>query len=146
MAPAVRLGQHPQPCSILLRSKAAALLTRRSARAKKIYVEEPAEESDIILAAQLSRTRPHSADSALACLAPDVGKEHFEERINFLCKVLYFYYCSMRREVPAFSNLSSLHGVWSNPADTALPVFDDFPEIESIEGLRCGWIGVEDLL
>lgn len=60
---------------------------------------------------------------------PDEGKQRFETRVRSLCKVLYFYYCNLRKKIPSWSNTGSLDGVWS-------PVFDDFPKVEPIEAFE----------
>lgn len=68
-------------------------------------------------------------------LAPDIaGRKAFAFRVNRLCRVLYFYYCMMRRKLPSWAPMRDLHGVWSAYPDTALPVFEEFPSEESIDG------------
>lgn len=64
------------------------------------------------------------------------GREAFAYRVNRLCRVLYFYFCMLRRKLPAWSTSKELHGVWSNYPDTSLPVFEGFPSEESIDGFH----------
>lgn len=79
--------------------------------------------------------------------APDAGKQRFEEHVNSLCRILYFYYCSMRRtKLPSFSSKDSLGGIWSNYADTSLSIYDDFPKVESIDGFEAWMKMGKDLI
>jgi hypothetical protein len=65
------------------------------------------------------------------------GKERFEERVNGLCRVLYFYYCGLRRKLPIWTGAAgNLMGVRAKYADTEVEVFDNFPGLESIEGFE----------
>jgi len=68
--------------------------------------------------------------------APDAGKRQFEDRVNSLCRVLYFYYCSMRSKIPSWCDKRDLDGIWSSYADTRSQIFDKFPEQDSIEGFE----------
>jgi hypothetical protein len=63
----------------------------------------------------------------------DAGKERFEYRVINLCRVLYFYYCNVKKKLPAFANPKGLEGIWSSYAD-ASSIYDDFPKFESIDG------------
>ena len=67
--------------------------------------------------------------------APDAEKKGFEERVQSLCRVLYFYYCSLRRRLPAWTNSRELEGMISEYPDAG-KVFDDFPGVESVEGFE----------
>jgi hypothetical protein len=64
---------------------------------------------------------------------PDAAKERYEERVKSLCKILYFYYTSVKLKLPAWSAPTDLDGVWSNYADAA-SVWDDFPCTATMEG------------
>lgn len=64
------------------------------------------------------------------------GKEAFAYRVHSICRVLYFYFCMMKRKLPAFCSKKELYGVWSTYPDTRLPVFEDFPREESINGFK----------
>lgn len=73
--------------------------------------------------------------------------EMYEDRVQRLCRVLYFYYMSVKVRLPAFSN--STHqghaGVWSTYAD-ALPVWDDFPTVSTMEGFEAWMARGKDLI
>lgn len=70
-------------------------------------------------------------------MAPDpVGKAAFENRVNTLCRQLYFYYCMLRRKIPSWTASDDLNGVQSTYADTSNSVFDDFPGDESADGFE----------
>jgi hypothetical protein len=66
----------------------------------------------------------------------DRGEERFVYRVNSLCRILYFYYCSLRSKMSSWTDTKQLQGVWSNYADTSLPIYDDFPQENSIEGFH----------
>lgn len=68
----------------------------------------------------------------------DIDKERYEERVRSLCKVLYFYYTSVKLRLPAWMSKGELEGVWSVYAD-ANRVWDDFPAITTAEGFE-GWM------
>ncbi|GJC83168.1 hypothetical protein ColLi_06006 [Colletotrichum liriopes] len=62
------------------------------------------------------------------------GRRQVELRVQTLCRVLYFYYCCVRRRLPVWPNLKALSGIHSKYPDTESEVWDDFPGDESIEG------------
>jgi hypothetical protein len=64
---------------------------------------------------------------------PDINKERYEERVRSLCRILYFYYTSVRLKLPSWLAPTELDGVWSTYAD-ADPVWDDFPSASTLEG------------
>jgi len=66
---------------------------------------------------------------------PDINKDRYEERVRSLCRILYFYYTSVRLKLPAWSASTELDGVWSSYAD-AKPVWDDFPSVSTLEGFN----------
>jgi ribosomal protein L37AE/L43A len=66
----------------------------------------------------------------------DIFRDRFVERVRRLSMTLYFYYCSMMRRLPGFSDArAELRGTPSTYADAA-SFFDDFPVEESIEGFE----------
>ncbi|WYZ42565.1 hypothetical protein EsH8_VI_000264 [Colletotrichum jinshuiense] len=70
--------------------------------------------------------------------AMDDGDEHadqlqFELRVQSLCRVLYFYYCCVRRRLAVWTNFEALRGILSTYPDTQVDVWDDFPGAESVE-------------
>ncbi|WEW58884.1 hypothetical protein PRK78_004352 [Emydomyces testavorans] len=66
---------------------------------------------------------------------PDINKERYEERVWTLCKVLYFYYTSVKLKLPSWMKHDGLDGVWSMYAD-ADQVWDDFPLMGTAEGFE----------
>lgn len=66
---------------------------------------------------------------------PDAAKERYEERVRSLCKILYFYYTSVKLKLPAWRTPDNLDGMWSNYAD-ATSIWDDFPAIATVEGFE----------
>ncbi|OLN97217.1 hypothetical protein CCHL11_02059 [Colletotrichum chlorophyti] len=69
----------------------------------------------------------------------NAGQRQFEHRVQSLCYVLYFYYCCVRRRLPAWNNVKALSGITSRYADTECEVWDDFPGPESTDGFAA-WI------
>ncbi|KAF7564070.1 hypothetical protein G7046_g54 [Stylonectria norvegica] len=68
-------------------------------------------------------------------------KDSFAARVQALCRILYFYYCSMRRRLPSYTDITALQGKWSNYADTQRGIWEDFPQTESVEGFK-EWMAV----
>ncbi|OHW96251.1 hypothetical protein CSPAE12_05135 [Colletotrichum incanum] len=64
----------------------------------------------------------------------DAGRRQVELRVHALCRVLYFYYCCVRRRPSVWPNLKALSGIHSKYPDTETEVWDDFPGDESVEG------------
>ncbi|KAF9879675.1 hypothetical protein CkaCkLH20_02486 [Colletotrichum karsti] len=62
-----------------------------------------------------------------------------QHRVKTLCRVLYFYYCSVRRKLATWSTVKSLRGVLSKYQDTDCEVSDDFPGDETVEAFE-GWM------
>ena len=65
----------------------------------------------------------------------DPFRGHFVERVENLCKVLYFYYFTLQKRIGAWNDMSGLKGEMSSYPD-ATPVFDDFPTVQSIQGFE----------
>ena len=63
-------------------------------------------------------------------------KEKFADRVQSLCRILYFYYCCMVRRLPAHTDRSELKGRRNSYADTQRPVWEAFPHEESIAGFE----------
>ncbi|KAK1999611.1 hypothetical protein LX36DRAFT_655320 [Colletotrichum falcatum] len=63
-----------------------------------------------------------------------------EQRVQSLCRVLYFYYCCVRRRLPVWTNIEALSGIRSRYPDTQREVWDNFPGDESVEGFKV-WMG-----
>ncbi|TEA11809.1 hypothetical protein C8034_v007301 [Colletotrichum sidae] len=141
--------------------------------------ENPMDEDEILLAAQLSRImcrkvevkgyshlqrilHHHSdnpQDGELVALLKDLGSILFtlrwryswwmvilsdtdeeraacQARVHELCRVLYFYYCSVRRKIGSWSTAGGLHGTWSRYADTDVKVWDEFPGDETVDAFN----------
>jgi hypothetical protein len=63
----------------------------------------------------------------------DVNKERYEYRVQSLCRILYFYYTSVKLKLPSWSEPNSFDGVWSEYADAAA-IWDDFPSVPTLDG------------
>ncbi|OHF03564.1 hypothetical protein CORC01_01283 [Colletotrichum orchidophilum] len=63
-------------------------------------------------------------------------KQAVYARVQSLCRILYFYYCSVRRRLPVWTNIEALSGIRSKYPDTEAEVWDDFPGNECIEGFE----------
>ncbi|KAK6213648.1 hypothetical protein QIS74_09650 [Colletotrichum tabaci] len=66
----------------------------------------------------------------------DASRRHAELRVHTLCRVLYFYYCCVRRRLPVWTNIDTLRGIHSRYPDTESKVRDDFPGDESLAGFE----------
>lgn len=77
-----------------------------------------------------------SGASSSATVAEQHDKDRFATRVQTLCRILYFYYCSMQRRLPASSDRSGLRGKFSRYADTGTEVWEVYPSVESVEGFE----------
>lgn len=59
----------------------------------------------------------------------------YVERVKALTMVLYFYFFTAKRRISSWTTPEGLKGLWSRYADT-LPMWDDFPTEESVDGLE----------
>ncbi|KAL0938648.1 zn 2cys6 transcription factor [Colletotrichum truncatum] len=59
-----------------------------------------------------------------------------QNRVLMLCRVLYFYYCSVRRKLAMWSTIDALRGVPSKYPDTESEVWDDFPGDETADAFE----------
>ncbi|KAK1542244.1 hypothetical protein CPAR01_05631 [Colletotrichum paranaense] len=64
----------------------------------------------------------------------DARKQAVHTRVQSLCRILYFYYCCVRRRLPVWTNVDALRGIHSRYPDTEAEIWDDFPGNESLEG------------
>lgn len=69
---------------------------------------------------------------------PDRERITYAKRVRHLTMVLYFYFFSIKRSISSWSNPSGMDGVWNEYADT-LPMWDNFPTVESLEGMQ-NWL------
>lgn len=77
-----------------------------------------------------------SGASACSPCAKQREKEKFENRVQQLCRILYFYYCSMTRRLPAYGDRTALEGKVSSYADTQRDIWEEFPKWDSIAGFE----------
>ncbi|KKK17163.1 hypothetical protein ARAM_002464 [Aspergillus rambellii] len=71
--------------------------------------------------------------------APDPSKQHYVDRVNLLCRILYVYYTCVLAKLPSWCASEVPKGVWSTYADAESPVWDDFPIDPTDEGFK-KWI------
>lgn len=67
---------------------------------------------------------------------PDPGQQHYVERVELLCRILYVYYTSVLIKLPSWSTTNYLKGKWSRYADTEQEIWDDFPADPSETGFQ----------
>jgi len=67
----------------------------------------------------------------------DVFRDRFVYRVEQLCRVLYFYYFTLKSRIGSWvgEEMSALRGEWSSYPDSS-SVFDDFPTVNSIQGFE----------
>ncbi|KAF7592775.1 hypothetical protein BBP40_012533 [Aspergillus hancockii] len=70
---------------------------------------------------------------------PDPSKQHYVDRVDLLCRILYVYYTCVLAKLPSWTAADVPKGVWSTYADTENAVWDDFPVDPSDEGFQ-NWI------
>lgn len=58
---------------------------------------------------------------------PDPSQQHYVERVELLCRILYVYYTNVRAKLPSWSTAQIPDGTWSTYADVERSVWDDFP-------------------
>jgi hypothetical protein len=67
---------------------------------------------------------------------PDPSKQHYEDRVELLCRILYVYYTCVQAKLPSWSTADVPKGVWSTYADSENAVWDDFPLDPSEDGFK----------
>jgi hypothetical protein len=67
---------------------------------------------------------------------PDPGQQHYIDRVELLCRILYVYYTSVLTKLPSWSTANHLKGKWSRYADTEQQIWDDFPVDASENGFQ----------
>ncbi|KAL4961311.1 uncharacterized protein BDV14DRAFT_126601 [Aspergillus stella-maris] len=70
---------------------------------------------------------------------PDPTKQHYVDRVDLLCRILYVYYTCVLAKLPSWSASEVPKGIWSTYADSENPVWDDFPTDPSDDGFK-NWI------
>lgn len=59
--------------------------------------------------------------------SPDPSQQHYIERVELLCRILYVYYTCVLAKLPSWSTADVPKGIWSSYADSQNAVWDDFP-------------------
>lgn len=67
---------------------------------------------------------------------PDPSQQHYIDRVELLCRILYVYYTSVLTKLPAWSATDNLKGKYSRYADTEQEIWDNFPEDPSEDGFQ----------
>jgi hypothetical protein len=65
----------------------------------------------------------------------DIFRDRFVDRVEHLTKVLYFYYFALKARIGSYVDPIGLEGEISCYPD-AMPVFDGFPTVQSIQGFE----------
>lgn len=75
---------------------------------------------------------------------PDPSKQHYVDRVELLCRILYVYYTCVLAKLPSWSAADAPKGTWSTYADSEHAVWDDFPLDSSDDGFH-NWMarGIE---
>jgi hypothetical protein len=69
----------------------------------------------------------------------DPSQQHYVDRVELLCRILYVYYTSVLAKLPSWTTTDIPKGVWSHYADSENAVWDDFP-MDSTDGGFHGWM------
>ncbi|KAL4892172.1 hypothetical protein BDV59DRAFT_180980 [Aspergillus ambiguus] len=67
---------------------------------------------------------------------PDPSKQHYVDRVDLLCRILYVYYTCVLAKLPSWSVADVPKGVWSTYADSEQAVWDDFPVDPTDDGFQ----------
>ncbi|KAJ5894090.1 hypothetical protein N7495_005781 [Penicillium taxi] len=67
---------------------------------------------------------------------PDPSQQHYVDRVELLCRILYVYYTCVLAKLPSWSTSEVPKGTWSSYADSDSPVWDDFPSDPSDAGFN----------
>ncbi|CAG7974462.1 unnamed protein product [Penicillium salamii] len=70
--------------------------------------------------------------------SPDPTQQHYIDRVELLCRILYVYYTCVQAKLPSWSAAEVPKGKWSTYADSET-VWDDFPSDSSDGGFQ-GWM------
>lgn len=69
----------------------------------------------------------------------DPSQQHYIDRVELLCRILYVYYTCVLAKLPSWSAADVPKGIWSTYADSENAVWDDFPSDSSDDGFH-GWM------
>jgi hypothetical protein len=78
--------------------------------------------------------------------APDPSQQHYIDRVDLLCRILYVYYTCVLAKLPSWSTADVPKGIWSSYADSENPVWDDFPSDASDAGFQAWLERGQDLI
>ncbi|KAH8428102.1 uncharacterized protein LDX57_005807 [Aspergillus melleus] len=67
---------------------------------------------------------------------PDPTKQHYVERVDLLCRILYVYYTCVLAKLPSWSVSEVPKGIWSTYPDSETAIWDDFPVDPSDDGFQ----------
>ncbi|KAJ6175668.1 hypothetical protein N7485_002582 [Penicillium canescens] len=70
---------------------------------------------------------------------PDPSQQHYIDRVELLCRILYVYYTCVLAKLPSWSAADVPKGIWSTYADSENAIWDDFPSDSSDDGFH-GWM------
>ncbi|KAI3107325.1 hypothetical protein CBS147333_6394 [Penicillium roqueforti] len=70
---------------------------------------------------------------------PDPTSQHYIDRVELLCRILYVYYTCVLAKLPSWSAADVPKGIWSTYADSENAIWDDFPSDSSDGGFN-GWM------
>lgn len=71
---------------------------------------------------------------------PDPSKQHYVDRVELLCRILYVYYTCVLAKLPSWSISDVPKGIWSTYADTEKAIWDDYPLDPTDAGFQ-NWMG-----
>ncbi|KAJ5142804.1 uncharacterized protein N7515_001591 [Penicillium bovifimosum] len=71
--------------------------------------------------------------------SPDPAQQHYVDRVELLCRILYVYYTCVMAKLPSWSAADVPKGIWSTYPDSENAVWDDFPADSSDGGFH-GWM------
>ncbi|KAJ5897477.1 hypothetical protein N7504_007765 [Penicillium tannophilum] len=66
--------------------------------------------------------------------SPDPSQQHYVDRVELLCRILYVYYTCVLAKLPSWSTTEVPKGIWSSYADSENAVWDDFPHDPTDQG------------
>ena len=67
---------------------------------------------------------------------PDPSKQHYVDRVELLCRILYVYYTNILAKLPSWSMEDVPKGIWSTYADAERPIWNDFPADSTETGFQ----------
>ncbi|KAJ5246103.1 hypothetical protein N7468_001086 [Penicillium chermesinum] len=77
---------------------------------------------------------------------PDPTQQHYVDRVELLCRILYVYYTCVLAKLPSWSTSDVPKGTWSSYADSENAIWDDFPSDPSDNGFHSWMDRGQDLI